>query len=74
MENRIIYEFVTKSSREDEEIIKFAKQEKADIIVMGMHGKTGIGHIFFVSVAEKVLRHTPFPVFVIHCKKRRKRI
>jgi nucleotide-binding universal stress UspA family protein len=74
MENGITYEFVTKSGREDEEIIKFAKQEKADIIVMGTHGKTGIEHVFFGSVAEKVLRHSPFPVFVIPCKKKRGRL
>jgi len=74
MENGITYEFVTKSGREDEEIIKFAKQEKADIIVMGTHGKTGIEHVFFGSVAEKVLRHSPFPVFVIPCKKKRERL
>jgi len=70
IESGIPYEFVTKSGREDEEIIKFAKQEKADIIVMGTHGKTGIEHVFFGSVAEKVLRRSPFPVFIIPCKKK----
>ena len=66
-------EFVTKSGREDEEILTFAKKENVDIIVMGTHGKTGIEHVFFGSVAEKVLRHSPFPVFVIPCKKKRER-
>ena len=65
IEDGIAYEFVTKSGREDEEILTFAKQENVDIIVMGTHGKTGIEHVFFGSVAEKVLRHSPFPVFVI---------
>jgi len=73
MENGIPYEIVTKSGREDNEIIKFAKQEKVDIIVVGTHGRTGIGHVFFGSVAEKVLRHSPFPVFVIPCKKKLER-
>ena len=63
--NRITYEFVIKSGREDEEILTFAKQEHVDIIVMGTHGKTGIEHVVFGSVAEKVLRHSPFPVFII---------
>jgi nucleotide-binding universal stress UspA family protein len=63
--NMITYEFVIKSGREDEEILTFAKQEHVDIIVMGTHGKTGIEHVFFGSVAEKVLRYSPFPVFVI---------
>jgi nucleotide-binding universal stress UspA family protein len=64
------FEAVTKSGREDEEIIEFAKKEKVDIIVVGTHGRTGIEHVFFGSVAEKVLRHSPFPIFVIPCKKK----
>jgi nucleotide-binding universal stress UspA family protein len=67
------FEVVTKSGREDEEILKFAKDEKVDIIVVGTHGRTGIEHVFFGSVAEKVLRHSPFPVFVIPCRKKLER-
>ena len=70
MENGVNYEIITKSGREDEEIVTFAREEKVDIIVMGTHGKTGIEHVFFGSVAEKVIRHSPFPVFVIPCKKK----
>jgi len=70
IEDAVRFEVVTKSGREDEEIIEFAKKEKVDIIVMGTHGKTGMEHVFFGSVAEKVLRHSPFPVFVIPCKKK----
>jgi nucleotide-binding universal stress UspA family protein len=73
IENGIRYELVTKSGSEDEEIIKFAKTEGVDIIVMGTHGRTGIGHVFFGSVAEKVLRQSPFPVFIIPCKKKLER-
>ena len=65
IEDAVRFEVVTKSGREDEEIIEFAKKEKVDIIVMGTHGKTGMEHAFFGSVAEKVLRHSPFPIFVI---------
>jgi nucleotide-binding universal stress UspA family protein len=70
MENGIRYEIFTRSGREDEEILRFAKDEAADIIVVGTHGRTGIEHVFFGSVAEKVLRRSPFPVFVIPCKKK----
>ena len=68
--NEIICEFVTKSGREDEEILEFAKKEKIDLIVMGTHGRTGIEHVFFGSVSEKVLRHSPIPVFVIPGKEK----
>jgi FixJ family two-component response regulator/nucleotide-binding universal stress UspA family protein len=70
IKNGIPCEIVTRSGREDEEILTFAKQEHVDIIVMGTHGRTGIEHVFFGSVSEKVLRHSPFPVFVIPCKKK----
>jgi len=71
--NKIKFEIVTKSGREDNEILKFAKKENVDIIVMGTHGRTGIEHVFFGSVAEKVIRHNPFPVFIIPCKKKLER-
>ncbi|MBW2116070.1 MAG: universal stress protein [Deltaproteobacteria bacterium] len=70
IENGIKYEIVARSGREDEEIIEFAKKENVDIIVMGTHGRTGIEHVFFGSVAEKVLRRSPFPIFVIPCRKK----
>ena len=70
IEDAVRFEVITKSGREDEEILKFAKDEKVDIIVVGTHGKTGIEHVFFGSVAENVLRHSPFPLFVIPCEKK----
>ena len=73
IENGIRYECITKSGREDEEILKFAKDEKVDIIVVGTHGRTGIEHVFFGSDAEKVLRRSPFPVFVIPSREKLKR-
>ncbi len=70
IKNGTKFEIVTRSGREDEEIINFAKKENVDLIVMGTHGRTGIEHVFFGSVAEKVLRHSPLPVFIIPCKKK----
>jgi len=71
IDNEIAHEIVVRSGKEDSKILKFAKQEKTDIIVMGTHGKIGIEHVFFGSVAEKVLRKSTVPVFIIPCKKRR---
>jgi nucleotide-binding universal stress UspA family protein len=64
------FEIITKTGREDEQILDFARDNKVDIVVMGTHGRTGIEHVFFGSVAEKVIRHCPFPVFIIPCKKK----
>ena len=36
-----------------------------DMIVMATHGFTGLAHLFIGSVAEKVVRTAPCPVFTI---------
>lgn len=41
----------------------------ADLIVMGTHGRTGISHAFFGSVAERVVRHAPCPVLTVKAAK-----
>lgn len=48
-----------------EEILQYAKEEQADMIVMGTHGRKGVDRILFGSVAEKVLRNAPCPVVAI---------
>jgi nucleotide-binding universal stress UspA family protein len=50
------------------QIICFAKNSDVDIIVMGTHGRTGIQHILMGSVAEKVIRYSPFPVLTVKDK------
>jgi nucleotide-binding universal stress UspA family protein len=70
MEEGVRFEIVTRSGMEDEEILKFARKEKVDLIVLGTHGKTGIEHALFGSIAEKVVRHSPFPVYIIPSKKK----
>ncbi len=44
------------------EIINYARQLKADLIVMGTHGRSGLKHLLIGSVAEKVVRKAPCPV------------
>ena len=46
-------------------IVEFARTKQADLIVMGTHGRAGIGHALIGSVAERVLRRAPCPVLVI---------
>jgi nucleotide-binding universal stress UspA family protein len=61
----IAFETVIREGREYQEIIKFAIEEKVDLIVLGTHGLTGIGHVLMGSVADKVVRNSPVPVFTI---------
>ncbi len=63
-------QIVTRSGNEDEEILKFIRKEAIDIIVMGTHGRTGLKHVFLGSVAEKIIRRSPIPVFIIPCKEK----
>lgn len=47
------------------EVIKLAESWKADLVVMGTHGRTGLEHLLMGSVAEHVMRHSPIPVMVV---------
>ena len=46
-------------------IIEVAEADKADLIVMTTHGRTGISHLVMGSVAERVVRTAPCPVLTI---------
>lgn len=46
-------------------IIDLAQDESYDLIVMGTHGRTGVGHWLMGSVAEKVVRAAPCAVLTI---------
>jgi nucleotide-binding universal stress UspA family protein len=43
-------------------ILDAASETRADLIVMGSHGRTGLGRVLLGSVAEQLLRQAPCPV------------
>ena len=47
------------------EIIKEAETSKADLIVIGSHGRTGLKRLFLGSVAQSVLGEAHLPVLVV---------
>lgn len=51
--------------RPADEILKAAKDFAADYIYMGTHGRKGLSHFFFGSVAEAVVRAAPIPVMIV---------
>ncbi|HET6430354.1 MAG TPA: universal stress protein [Phycisphaerae bacterium] len=53
------------SGRPFVEIIRFARQQGMDMIVLGTHGRTGLKHVLMGSVAEKVSRKSPCPVLTV---------
>jgi len=46
-------------------ICQTAKQLGVDVIIVGSHGRTGLGRLFLGSVSEHVVRHAPCPVLVV---------
>jgi len=46
-------------------ILRVAEEIHSDLIVMGTHGRTGLGRLFMGSVAEQVLRKAPCPVLTL---------
>jgi universal stress protein A len=46
-------------------IVEVAEADKADLIVMTTHGRTGLSHLVMGSVAEKIVRTAPCPVLTI---------
>lgn len=48
-----------------EAITNLAKEQKADMIIIGSHGRTGLRRLLMGSVAEKVIGYTPCPVLVV---------
>ena len=47
------------------EIVRFADEEKIEIIAIATHGESAFHHFIFGSVAEKVIRLASCPVLVI---------
>jgi nucleotide-binding universal stress UspA family protein len=47
------------------EIVDLAEREGVEMIVMGTHGRTGMGRLLMGSVAEEVVRRAPCPVLTI---------
>jgi|SRR5690554_1990774 nucleotide-binding universal stress UspA family protein len=46
-------------------IIQTAKEKGADLIVMGSHGRRGLGRLLLGSQASEVLAHSTVPVLVV---------
>ena len=47
-------------------IVEAASVQKADMMVMSTHGRTGLGRLILGSVAESVLRGTTVPILIVH--------
>ena len=48
-----------------EEILRASRRCRPDLIVIGTHGRTGLGRVFMGSVAERVLERASCPVLTV---------
>jgi len=49
-----------------EEIVKTVEKENIDLVVMGTHGRRGLEHTLFGTVAKYVVMHSTAPVLIVN--------
>ena len=52
------------------EIVRIARKEGVEMIVMGTHGRSGLSRLIMGSVAESVMRQAPCPVLTYRLSKK----
>lgn len=51
-------------------IVRIARSRRADVIVMGTHGRTGLARLLMGSVAQRVVGMAPCAVLTVRGKRR----
>ncbi|MDO4225088.1 MAG: universal stress protein, partial [Bergeyella zoohelcum] len=62
-------EYILKLGIAKDIILEYAKEQQADYIVMGSHGRSGIYDVFIGSLTKEITKSSPIPVLVIPCRK-----
>ena len=57
-----------RTGRPHDEIVLLATDEKADLIVIGTHGRGGLNRALLGSVADRVVRLAPCPVLTVRAQ------
>jgi len=47
------------------EIVRYAREQQFDLIVITTHGRSGLAHVLMGSVAEKIVRKSTCPVLTV---------
>ncbi|MFM8472580.1 MAG: universal stress protein [Candidatus Kapaibacterium sp.] len=59
---------VIREGKPADEIVEYAKTHGIGMICMSTHGWSGFKHLLLGSTTERVLRHSPCPMFVLRCE------
>jgi nucleotide-binding universal stress UspA family protein len=59
------YEFIVKSGDVRAELLGIVEDRDVQLVVMGTHGRSAIGHLFVGSTTEKMLRNLHVPVLTV---------
>ena len=62
--------FENATSRVADVLVARAKRWRADLIVMGTHGRRGVNRLMLGSDAELVVRNSPVPVLLVRSARR----
>jgi universal stress protein A len=66
----IDYKLVVLSGHISTEILTYLKEENIDLVVMGSYGLSGMGLVFFGSVAKRVAHKSPCSVLIVRKQKK----
>jgi nucleotide-binding universal stress UspA family protein len=62
---------IVQLGRPAEAIVSAGGKGRANLIVVGTHGRSGLAHLVMGSVAERVVRHAQCPVLVVPARGKR---
>ena len=66
---QVTADYLLRGGLPNDSILEAARTGSADLIVMGTHGRRGLSHAFYGSVAESVLRQAHCPVLTVRSPK-----
>lgn len=60
-------ELLLREGEPSQQIIAAAREWRADVIIVGTHGRGAVAHMLLGSTAESVVRHAHAPVLTVGC-------
>ena len=61
----VTHEVVIGKGKVSDVICKLINQNNIDLLILGTHGRKGVGHALLGSLAEEILRRVPCPVLAV---------